>query len=174
LNATVDYMLHGIMYLLVSGSYKNRKVASFLSIVGVLNVIVGFSSLDFKYYNHCNQWILGLPANQPLTSGCGYWIGGYGAFTTVLLAVAAISAMICTRDKSLSAETLLFEMCPYFIASTSLYFVADPLWVTELYDKIKYDQLYFILPIFFHLITKVSEKRSTCQSPVAAFATQFA
>lgn len=152
-NCTVDDMLHGIMFLLVAPLYKSPRVGLMLRAIGALNMLVALLSLDLKYTNYCNEWIFAVPSNQalPLTEGCAYWFGGYGGFATVLMAVSALSGMLCLHDQSLTVETLFWEMCPYFLTSTIHYFVYDPLWVTDVFEQIKYDQLYFILPSLYHL-----------------------
>jgi len=152
-NVTVDDMLHGIMFLLVAGLYKNRRVAFGLRAIGALNMLVAFLSLDLKYTNYCNELVFGLPPNQvqPLTEGCAYWFGGYGGVATVIMAVGALSGMLVLHDQSLTVETLFWEMCPYFLTTTAYYFVEDPVWVADLYERIKYDQFYFMLPCLYHL-----------------------
>jgi len=153
LNCTVDDLLHGIMFLLVAPLFKSPRVSFMLRAIGALNLLVAFLALDLKYTNSCNELLFGFPPTQvqPLTVGCAYWFGGYGAFATVIMAVGALAGMLCLHDQSLTVETLLWEWCPYLITSTAYYFVYDPAWVVDLYEKIKYDQFYFILPSLYHL-----------------------
>jgi len=161
-NASVDALLHGVMFLLVSDSYKHPHISRLLRVVSVVNMLVAFLSLELKHFSRCDEWIFGLPG-QPLSSGCSYWLGGYGAFATVLLGVAALSAMLCFEVQSASVETLFLEMCPYVIAST-VYLVSDPLWVTDFYEKVKFNQLYFILPSLFHLGSFLNKSKSNVYS----------
>jgi|SRR5581483_3086123 len=154
-HSTVDFLIHAALALPSLPSIQSTKLRKFLVWSTIFNIVHAILLLDFHRHrddgeNVCDMFFLGEP-NFDLEKGCMRYLGGYLSVFTILVATFTISELIRRGDgraTQLSTTKMFFEILPYFTLFNLLYFVMPVLEVVEFYEKIKYDQLYYMLPFF--------------------------
>ena len=89
-----------------------------------------------------------------ITQGCALWLGGYAAMPTVILATVAVAltlSMGVAGHEQRNDKRLVMELIPYFASTTAFYFLYDPSAVVDFYERVKYDQLYYMTSYFYPL-----------------------